>query len=52
MGSTHMNWNPYEEAEKDIGSTKLEGLRKNLNIAKVPEAYKDLVSGVRVEEIR
>lgn len=43
---------PYEEAEADTGSTEPDELRKSLHAGKVPEAYKDVISGIKIEEVR
>ncbi|WP_243135269.1 MULTISPECIES: transposase [Blautia] len=42
---------PYGEAEADTGSTKREELKKRLHAGKVPEAYKDVIADMRVEEV-
>lgn len=43
---------PYEEADADIHSTKPDELRKSLHAGQIPEAYKDIISDVKVEEVR
>ncbi|MDC7288818.1 transposase [Blautia schinkii] len=42
----------YEEAGPDTGSTEPEELRKSLHAGKVPEAYKDVISDIKIEEVR
>lgn len=43
---------PYEESEADTGSTEVEELKKSLHAGKIPEAYKEVLSDMRVEEVR
>ena len=43
---------PYEEAEADTSSTKPEELKKSLHAGRIPEAYKDVTSDMKVEEVR
>ena len=44
---------PYEEAaEADVESTEPSELRKALHAGKIPEAYKDVISGMEVAEVR
>lgn len=43
---------PYEEAEADTASVRPEELKKSLHAGKVPAAYRDVISGMRVEEVR
>ena len=42
---------PYEENEADPSGTKPEELKKCLHAGKVPGAYKEVVSNMRVEEV-
>ena len=42
----------YEEAEVDLTSTEPEELRKSLHAGQVPEAYKEVISEIKVEEVR
>lgn len=42
----------YEEAEADAGSTEPEELKKALHAGVIPEAYKDVISGIEVKEVR
>ena len=42
----------YEEAEADLTSTKPEELRKSLHTGQIPEAYKEVISKIKVEEVR
>lgn len=42
----------YEEAEVDLTSTEPEELRKSLHAGQIPEAYKEVVSEIKVEEVR
>lgn len=42
----------FEETEADTGSTKPEELKKSLHAGKIPEAYKDVISDMKVEEVR
>ena len=42
----------YEGAEADTGSTSPEELKKSLHAGKIPEAYKDVISDMKVEEVR
>ena len=42
----------YEEAEADIHSIKPDELRKSLHAGLIPEAYADVISDIRVEEVR
>ena len=43
---------PYEEAEADITSTKPNELKKALHSGQIPEAYKDVISDIKVETVR
>ena len=43
---------PYEEAEADITSTKSKELKKALHSGQIPEAYKDVISDIKVENVR
>ena len=43
---------PYEEAKADVTSTKAEELKKALHAGEVPEAYKEVIKDIRVEEVR
>ena len=43
---------PYEESETDRFSDSPEGLKKCLHAGKIPEAYKDVISEMKVEEVR
>lgn len=43
---------PYEEAEADTASTEPAELAKSLHAGKVPEAYKEILSGMEVKEVR
>ena len=43
---------PYEEAEADITSTKPNELKKALHSGQIPEAYKDVISDIKVENVR
>lgn len=43
---------PYEETEADSGSTSPEELKKSLHAGKIPEAYKDVITDMKVEEVR
>ena len=42
----------YEEAEADIHSIKPDELRKSLHAGLIPEVYADVISDIRVEEVR
>lgn len=42
----------YEEAETDTDSTNPEELKKCLHAGKVPEAYKEVISKMKVKEVR
>ena len=42
----------YEEAEADIHSIKTDELRKSLHAGLIPEVYADVISDIRVEEVR
>lgn len=42
---------PYEEAEADITSTKPKELKKALHSGQIPEAYKDVISDIKVETV-
>lgn len=42
----------YEEAEADTSSTSPEGLKKSLHAGKIPEAYKDVITDMKVKEVR
>lgn len=42
----------YEENEVDLASTEPEELRKSLHAGQIPEAYKEVISGMKVEEVR
>lgn len=43
---------PYEEAETDTDSTNPKELKKCLHAGKVPEAYKEVISKMKVKEVR
>lgn len=43
---------PYEESDADTGSTAAEELKKSLHAGKIPEAYKEVISDMRVGEVR
>ena len=43
---------PYEQSEADAGSTAVEELKKSLRAGKLPEAYEEVISDMRVEEVR
>ena len=43
---------PYEEAEADITSTKPNELKKALHSGQIPEAYKDVISDIKVKTVR
>lgn len=43
---------PYEASKADTGSTDVEELKKSLHAGKVPEVYKEVISDMRVEEVR
>lgn len=43
---------PYEETEADVTSTKPEELKKALHAGRRPEAYKEVIEDIRVEEVR
>lgn len=43
---------PYEEAEADTSSTDSEALKKSLHAGKIPEAYKEVITEIKVEEVR
>ena len=43
---------PYEEAEADITSTKPNELKKALHSGQIPEAYKDVISDIKIENVR
>ncbi len=43
---------PYEEAETDVESTEPEELKKCLHAGGLPEAYKEVIEDMRVEETR
>lgn len=43
---------PYEVSEADTGSTDVEELKKSLHAGKIPEAYKEVISDMRVAEVR
>ncbi len=42
----------YEEAEADTANTKPEELKKSLHAGQIPEAYKEVISNMRIEEVR
>ena len=42
----------YEEADADTASTKPEDLSRCLHAGKIPEAYKGVISGMEVREVR
>lgn len=44
--------NSYEEAEVDATSTNPEELKKSLHAGQIPEAYKEVISRMKVEEVR
>ncbi len=39
----------YEEAEADTANTKPEELKKSLHAGQIPEAYKEVISNMRIE---
>lgn len=43
---------PYEEGDADIHSIKPGELRKSLHAGQIPEAYKDIISDIKVKEVR
>lgn len=43
---------PYGEAEADTSSTDPEELKKSLHAGKIPEAYKEVITEIKVEEVR
>ena len=43
---------PYEEAEADAASTSPEELKKSLHAGKLPEAYREVITDMKVEEVR
>ena len=43
---------PYEESEADTGSTEAEELKKSLHAGKIPEKYKEVITDMRVKEVR
>lgn len=43
---------PFEETESDTASTEPEELKKSLHAGKIPEAYKEVISDMRIEEVR
>lgn len=43
---------PYEEKKVDPSSTKAEDLKDCLHAGVVPDAYKDVISDIKVEEVR
>lgn len=43
---------PYEEARTDIHSIKPDELRKSLHAGQIPEAYKEVISDIKIEEVR
>lgn len=43
---------PYEVSEADTSSTDVEELKKSLHAGKIPEAYKEVISDMRVAEVR
>lgn len=42
----------YQEADADASATNTEELKKALHAGMIPEAYKDVISGMEVKEIR
>lgn len=42
----------YEESEPDMESTEADELKKSLHAGKIPEAYREVISDMRVEEVR
>ncbi len=43
---------PFEEAETNTASTEPKELKKSLHAGKIPEAYKEAISDMRIEEVR
>ena len=43
---------PYKEAETDTSSTEPEELKKCLHAGKIPEAYRECITNMKVEEVR
>lgn len=43
---------PFEEAEADTGNTNPKELKKSLHAGRGTEAYKDVISDMKVEEVR
>lgn len=43
---------PYEEAEADLSSTKPEELKKAIHSGQIPDAYKDVISDMKVKVVR
>ena len=43
---------PYEELDVQPSDTELEQLKKSLHAGKTPEAYKDVITDMRVEKVR
>lgn len=43
---------PFEEAETDPSSTEPEELKKSLHAGEIPEAYKEVISDMKVAEVR
>lgn len=43
---------PYEEAEVNAGSREAEDLKKALHAGVIPDAYKEVISGIEIAEVR
>lgn len=43
---------PYVESDADTSSTTAEELKKSFHAGKIPEAYKEVISEMQVEEVR
>lgn len=43
---------PYEENDADINSTDPEELKKCLRAGKIPEAYREVITGIEAKEVR
>lgn len=43
---------PYEDTEVDTASTSPEELKNSLHAGKIPAVYKDVITEIRVEEVR
>ncbi|MDO4544954.1 MAG: transposase [Bacillota bacterium] len=42
----------YEGSDADTGSTKAEELKRSLHAGKIPEAYEEIITDMRVEEVK